>query len=96
MKNKMLKALLISALIITLTIADFIILGVEFVTYALEDTKMVKFEVYFKNELEKLSSMGYEMKDSDMKLFMRVSVQDGIRFDGKITLANSNFKIKNQ
>lgn len=96
MKNKVLRVVLISALIITLTIADFILLGTKLVTYALEDSESVKFEVYFKTGEEKVSNAQYQMNNLDMKLYMKVSVEDGTRFDGIVTLGDSNFKLKNE
>ena len=95
MKDKVLKVLLIIALLITLTISDFILLGAEFVTYAQDNAGNVRFEVYFKNGMEKVSKMDYSMNYSDMRLHIKVSVESGIKFDGIITLADSNFKLNN-
>ena len=99
MKNKVLKAVIIMLLIVTLTIADFVLLGTSLVTYALENitnttsNNNVKFAAYFKTE-EEVSRIDYEMNSNEMKLYLEVAVENKGYFDGVVTLENSNFKIK--
>ena len=54
MKNKILKTTLILALIFTLTMANFIFVGANFISYAAEKIATnhanVEFDAYFKNE----------------------------------------------
>ena len=95
MKNKALKTILIVALIIALTIADFVLVGTKLVTYALEDIG-VKFNAYFKSEEgEETPEIEYEIDNQEMKLCFEISVESGVSFDGVITLSeNANFKLK--
>lgn len=94
MKNKVLKALLVIALTITLTIVDFVLVGANFITYALE-TASVVFNAHFKTDTgEEVSLIEYEMTNTEMKLYLEVEVKKGVSFNGVITLEDSNFKFK--
>ena len=102
MKNKVLKTAIVIVLIIALTIADFVLVGTNLATYALEninnstDNENIKFSVYFKTEEgEEKSQINYEMTNAEMKLYLDIAVEDGVSFDGVITLGeDSNFKFK--
>lgn len=102
MKNKKLKAILATALIITLTIADFMILGMNLITYAMESVSNVtaidnvKFAAFFKEGENITSQTQYEMTNTEMKLYLKVSVENEGYFEGKISLGDSNFKFKEQ
>lgn len=103
MKNKVLKAVIAGMLIIVITLADFILLGVNLVTYALENVdnstsnENVKFAAYFKTEGEnEVSQTEYQIDNNNMKLYLKVSVKNEGYFDGVITLKDSNFKLKEE
>ena len=101
MENKVVKAALVIILIIAITVADFIWVGMNLVTYALENinnstsNSNVKFGAYFKNEQElEVSQINSEMNNGQMKLYMEIAVENEGYFDGVVTLGNSNFKLK--
>jgi len=101
MKNKVLKAVIVIALIITLTLVDFIFLGKNLITYAVENldnstnNSNVKFAAYFKTEeKEKTSQIEYQMDGKEIKLYMEVAVENNGYFDGVIILENNNFTLK--
>ncbi len=99
MKNKVLKAILVVALIIALTISNFILVGMNLVYAVQSETDTtnhvnIKFYTYFKIGEEELPEAEYVIDDNEMKLYMRVSVENEGYFDGVITLEESNFNIK--
>lgn len=104
MKNKVLKSAIIIMLIIVMTMADFILVGMNLVTYAFENVtnntsnENVKFAAYFKTEEGTSSSIKYEINNNEMKLHLEIAVENtGSLENGKITLSeNSNFKIKQE
>ena len=103
MKKRIIKAMLATLLIITLTMANFILLGVNVVTYAVDNLteekatnhKNVEFMAYLKNEKgEKLSSQEVKMNATDLKMYLKVAVKQEGYFNGQVTINNSNFKIQ--
>ena len=105
MIKKVLKVLIIVSIIITLTMANFIAIGVNMVSYA-EDIltqevktnhKNVEFSAYFKNEKgEKLKSTEKTINNEDTKLFIDIEVKQEGYFNGEISLDSGNFNIKNE
>ena len=102
MKNKVLKVAIVIMLVIALTVADFIFLGTNLITYALENindstnNENVKFAAYFKKEEEKVSQVEYQIDNNQMKLYLNISVENEGYFDGTVTLSNTNFKLKEE
>lgn len=104
MKSKILKAVAIILIIITMTMHNFLIIGAELVSYAVntisDDTTNhdnVKFTAYFKNQQgNKLTSTEYAIDNSDMKLYMSIEVKNEGYFDGTVFCENSNFNIKSE
>jgi len=100
MKNKVLKSIIATMLIIVIAMADFMLLGINLVTYAsksIDDSTSndnIKFAAYFKLNDNETPQIEYEMNKSDMKLYIKVGVENEGYFDGVITLENSNFKLK--
>ena len=100
MKNKVLKSAIIILLLVVITMADFMLVGKELVTYALKNMENstnhenVEFAVYFKTEEGEKSNIDYEMNSNEMKLCVKVAVENEGCFDGVITLEDSNFKFK--
>ena len=102
MKNKVLKSAIIILLLVVITMADFMLVGKELITYALENMENstnhenVEFAVYFKTEEGEKSNIDYEMNSDEMKLYVKVAVENEGHFDGVITLKDSNFKFKKE
>ena len=100
MENKVVKAIIAIILIVTLTIADFLVLTVNAVTYAIEvisttNNNNVEFLAYFVTEEgEKVTKQDAKMNVEDLKLKLEVSVNNEGYFNGKVTLKESNFKLK--
>lgn len=102
MKNKVLKSAIIILLLVVITMADFMLVGKELITYALKNMENstnhenVEFAVYFKTEEGEKSNVDYEMNSDEMKLYIKVAVENEGYFDGVITLEDSNFKFKKE
>ena len=102
MKRRILKAIIVSVLIMLLTMADFIFVGYNFVIAVSENLEgqnvttniqNVDFDVYFKQEngITHEKQMNVELEDT---LILYISVKNkGILNDAKIQLNNSNFEI---
>ena len=79
-------------MIIALTIADFIVVGMNLATYALENVnnttsnENVKFAAYFKTEQGETSYAEQEINNAKMKLHLDISVINAGYFEGVITL----------
>ena len=102
MKNKVLKSAIIILLLVVITMADFMLVGKEFITYALKNMENstnhenVEFAAYFKTEEGEKSNINYEMNSDEMKLYIKLAVEKEGCFDGVITLGDSNFKFKKE
>ena len=103
MKEKILKITTAIALIITLTMANVLVLCDSIVSYAasaISETKStshknVDFRAYFKvSHGNKVSSLDEKTNSEDMKMYLQVSVKQNGYFNGQISLKNSNFKFK--
>ena len=102
MKNIFDKAIVI-LIIFTMLIAQFLFVGKECVSYAVDmietSNKNVKISAYFVNSSgEKVSNMQAQINSTDLKLVTEISVENdnnlGGYFDGNINLNNANFKFK--
>ena len=99
MKSKFLKISIVLLLIITLSMYNFIFLGVNLISYAIDDVstnhKNIEFSAYFKNEAgEKINTLERTNNTKELSLYLSVSVKKEGFFNGEIELANSNFDIK--
>ena len=101
MKANLLKVITTILLIITMTMANFILLGFSVVSYAVdalgeENTshKNVTFSANLKNGEDESPDLKAKMDSSELNLHMKISVKQEGYFNGKITLNNSNFKLK--
>lgn len=102
MKEKILKNVMVILLIITLTMANFVLLGVNAVSYAAEIIKMdkatshknVEFMAFWKDGENEVSTIQKAMNTEDLRLHMRVSVKQEGYFNGQIEIDDSNFKLK--
>ena len=105
MKENILQKITAVLLIVTLTMANFLLLGVNMVTYAAElatmdrntSHKNVEFMAYFKDAQEnELTEASVPMNAENLKLQLEVVVKQEGYFNGKITLDNANFKLKSE
>lgn len=103
MKQRILQVITAMLLIVTLTMANFLLLCVDVVSYAAEiinmesstNHKNVEYMAYFKNaDGNKVDSLDAKTNSEDLKLYFQVSVRKEGYFNGNITLNNANFKLK--
>ena len=103
MKQKILKFITTITLIMTLTMANFIAICAEAVSYAADsvnvnkvtNNKNVEFEAYFKDkEGNKVENLDAYINSDDLKLFFQLAVKKEGYFNGMIQLNESNFKFK--
>lgn len=103
MREKLLKTILISILILILTITDFVVLGQSVVIALTNEIEMqgfatnisnVEFNAYFKNEDEKVYSKQSLVTQGD-SLFLGIMVKEaGVLENAKIKIENSNFRLQ--
>ena len=103
MNQKILKIIIVLMLVVTLTMANFVLLCAYVVTYAADtinadkstNNKNVEFTTYLKNDKgEKVNSLDAKINAEDLKLYFQITVkQEGI-FNGDIVLNDANFKFK--
>lgn len=101
MKQKILKIATIVAIIITLTLANFLLLCVDVVSYAIDisnndkstNHKNIEFMAYFKDEKgNKNTTLDIPINKENLKLYFQISVKKEGYFNGNITIETSNFK----
>ena len=85
MKNKIFKISMILVMILSLTMADFVMLGSNLISYATDNKatnhKNIEFGAYIKKEEESF-------------LYLQINVKKEGYFNGEIKLENSNFILK--
>ena len=100
MKQKILKIMTVIMLIMTLTLANFLLLCVDVISYAIDATnidmstnhKNIEFMAYFEDEKgNKTTSLETVMNNNDLKLNLQISVKKEGYFNGAISLETSNF-----
>ena len=102
MQKRLFKVLIVFILIMTMTMSNFVLIGINAVSAVEEITqdkntnqKNVEFMTYFKDEQgKKVSEYSSKSTDTDLKLYLNVSVKQEGYFNGAITLKDSNFKFK--
>ena len=103
MNQKFLKIITVLMLIVTLTMANFVLLCADVVSYANDvinadkstNNKNVEFIAYLKNEKgEKVNNFDAKMNAEDLKLYFQISVKQEGLFNGDIVLSDANFKFK--
>lgn len=101
MKQKILKTATVIMIIITLTLANFLILCVDVVSYAIEASnidkntnhKNVEFMAYFKDQKgDRTTTLETPINNNDIKLYFQISVKKEGYFNGEIKLEKTNFK----
>lgn len=105
MKQKMLKIITVITIIATLTMANFLLLCTNVVSYAVEavsaekntNNKNIEFEAYLKNEEgEKVDNLKSKINAENLRLYFQISVKKEGLFNGNIVLNNANFKFKKE
>lgn len=99
MKQRILQVITSLLLIITLTMANFLLLCVDVVSYAAEEIstnhKNVEFMAYFKDEKgNKITEKDAYTNSNDLKLYFQIFVKKEGYFNGNIVLSDANFKLK--
>jgi len=101
MRGRILKKSLVVMLLITILLADFLVLGINVVSYAKElisttNHDNVNFTAYFKNsEGKNVYSLEQATDSTDIKLYIDIAVSKEGYFNGNVQLGNANFIIKN-
>ena len=103
MNQKILKVITVLMLIATLTMANFMLLCADVVSYAVDainadkstNNKNVEFVAYLKNERgEKVNSFDAKTNEENLKLYFQIAVKQEGLFNGNIVLNDANFKFK--
>ena len=103
MKQRILQVITSLLLIMTLTMANFLLLCVDVVSYAADainvdkntNHKNVEFMAYFKDkDGNKITEMDSYTNNDNLKLYFQVSVKKEGYFNGSIVLNNASFKLK--
>ena len=100
MKNKVLKISIAIVLIMTLTMANFIFLALNVVSYAVDgivtNHKNVEFETYFKDENgKKVGTFERIAGDEEESLYISINVKKEGYFNGAIELKNAEIDFIN-
>jgi len=103
MKQKILNFITVIMIIATLTFSNFLLLGVNAVSYAADaisivkktNNKNVEFGVYFKNNNgDSVTNIDANPNSDSLVLYFKVAVKQEGYFDGKINLRTANFNLK--
>ena len=99
--KKVLNKMVAIIAILAITMSDFILVGTNLVSYAIDMTKAtvdnVEIASYFVEENgEKVSKVEKDAESEDLKMYVEISVKNEGYFDGEISLGNANFKIKDK
>lgn len=103
MKQRILQIATAMLLIVTLTMANFILLCVDVVSYAQDEInvesstnhKNVEFMAYFKDQNgNKITNLDAKSNSENLKLYVQVSVRKEGYLNANIILNNANFKLK--
>lgn len=102
MLKKVLDKVIAIILIMVLTLFNFIYVGTSTISYAIgvltneTNNKNVKFVAYFKTaEGKKVDAKEEKIDNSDMKMYLGISVENAGYFNGNIEVLDSNFTLKN-
>ena len=100
LKEKILKPIVVILMILVLTVSDFILFGLQIISYAIEtieetNSNNILFSAYFLDENGQSQQYLEKSINKEAKLILEAEVKNTGYFDGAIELTNSNFKIKN-
>lgn len=102
MKQRFLQIITSILLIVTLTMANFLLLCVDVVSYAADaingnsstNHKNIEFRAYLKNdEGDKVSNLDITANKENVKLYLQIALKNQGYFNGSITLDEANFKL---
>lgn len=98
--KKILNKVIAMIIILAMTMSDFLLVGSNLVSYAVDTAKTsdsnVEFYAYFTKENgDKVSKIEQDTTKNNLKMYVEVSVKNEGYFDGQISLDDANFKIKN-
>ena len=98
MKNKILKISMIILLIMTLTLTNFIFVGSSLISYAAStietNNRNIEFDAYFVNGNNQAISSIDMANQEDIYLYMQINVKQEGYFNGKVTIEDSSFSLK--
>ncbi len=99
MKNKVFKISVILVMILTMTMTNFIFVGANLISYAIDDSSTnhsnIEFNSYFKNEKgEKVANQDIVTSRLESSLFIEIAVKKEGYLNGSVHLENTNFKLK--
>lgn len=97
MKGKIFKISIAIILIMTLTLANFIFVGSNLVSYAMDEIttnhKNIEFETYFKDkEGNKIATLERTEEEKEMSMYLLLKVKREGYFNGWLELEDTNFK----
>ncbi len=102
MEGKIAKKILALIMVFMIISTDFIVLGSNLKSYAVESSsltnnKNIEFSTYFKNEKgEKVEKLQTSIKNENLRLYAEITVKnEGYLCDATLELQNSNFNVKN-
>ena len=99
MKGKIFKISVILLVILAMTMTNFIFVGSNLISYALDNISTnnnnMEFGVYFKDSNgNQVTSIEKSIYNEDAKLYLHLKVKQQGYFNGKVELENSNFTLK--
>lgn len=99
MKKGIFKVSVILAIILSMTMSNFIAVGSGLISYAQDaittNNQNVEFKAYFKNEQgNEVQTLERKISDKENYLYLQVNVKKEGSFNGQIKLTDSNFNIK--
>lgn len=94
--KRLIKKIVAVLIIMMMTLADFSLIGVNVVSYALDmvatNSNNVEFSAYFINEQkEKVTEIDSSINAENLKMYVEISVKNEGYFNGEITLGDSSF-----
>ena len=97
MKGKILKISVAIILIMTLTLANFIFVGSNIVSYAMDEIttnhKNIEFETYFKDKYgNKTNILERTAEEKEISMYLLLNVKREWYFNGIVELNDTNFK----
>ena len=101
MKKRIVKLITVSMLILALTAINFISVGTELISYAVDggiqisqtNHKNISFGAYLLNDKgEKVTEQNIDINNQEIKLGLKVEVNKEGYFNGQVTIKNANFE----
>lgn len=98
MKSRVLKGVIVLALISVLIVANFIFVGNRLISYALDNistetnSKNVEFSAYFMDGEKATENIDIDMASESAKMYLKIAIKgEGYMSNGNITLEGNNF-----